>query len=170
MNKTLIVLSLVFVCLLSFTGCKTTKKALKANTHVQTKTNIEQKSNESEKVKEEKNLNTETKTVVTITDFYPPSKVIMKDTVLVGVAVKSITTTITTTKQTDKGKVETEKKEEVKTNLENKTEEKVKVEQTEKTKKPVQWGWIFAITLMVVGLLLYLKGFPFRLFFKSNKK
>lgn len=147
-------------------GCRSTKKATKSNIETKTESVIKTENKVTDKVKEAKNLNVITTTTTTKTEFNKPDST---GTVTVSDkgSVKSIEVTVTTTKQTDNGKIETEHKEEAKTATDNKEYTKTKVEVTEKAKVPIRWGWIFGILVLLTGLAVYLRNSPVAIWLKS---
>lgn len=155
MKKLLVIILVVFLA----SGCRSTKKATKSNINTQTESVIKTESKVADKIKEDKNLNIETVTTITETEYNEPDSVKSTNSEAKG-SVKSTKTTVIKTVQTDKGKIETEHKENAKTEVEKEEDTKTKVDETEKVKVPIRWGWIFGILALLTGLIVYFRNSP----------
>ena len=118
----------------------------------------------SENVKDNRDKVVVRKTTTTKTKYYPPVKTPepTKDSPVPEIKsepeliVESVETTIIEEKETDQGvvesKVEQKQSEKAKVNEESEIETKV----TEKAKKPIAYGWIFGIFVIIAGVGFYL--------------
>jgi len=154
----------IFIVLLIVVSCRSTKKITKSDTTTSKQTEVVKTDEKKENVKDNRDKVVVRKTTTTKTKFYPPVKQpeATKDNSVPEVKttneqiVESIETTVSEEKEVDKGvfvaEIEQKQKEDTKINDESKVESKV----TEKSKKPIAWGWIFGILIFLGGVFFYL--------------
>jgi len=156
---------ILLVLLLALSSCRTTKKATATKVVTTTAVASKEETTTTENTKITNDANTETTTTTKKITYNKPDPI--DSTKLrpgeVNLPAKgsilSEEETITTTKQADKGKVETTKKEEVKKDITEKGDTKTDTKVTEAKKVPIQWWAIFGI--LVVFLILVVAAYLF---------
>jgi len=154
----------IFIALLMVASCRSTKKVTQIDTSTSKQTEVLKTSEKKENVTDNRDKVVVRKTTTTKTKFYPPVKKheATKDNPVPEVKttnepiVESIETTVIEEKEVDKGvfvaEIEQKQKEDTKINDESKVETKV----TEKSKKPIAWGWIFGMLALFAVAFIYL--------------
>lgn len=156
MNKITVLLTIV--CLVSLSGCRSTKKAIKTHVDTSINTDIKQEVKIDEVAKVNNDINTETTTETTETNYFNPDSVKTTTTISDGNGiVKSTKTTKTTTKKADKTKTETNKEVHAKKEENTKEKDNTKIEQTDKKTVPIQWWPIFGIVCIILIIVIYFK-------------
>lgn len=170
-------LLIVILLIIMASGCRSTKKITEGSNVTDKKTEIVQTviSSDSKRVANDKKV--ETTTITTKTEYYPPGveptsiashsvgETSINATAPEPVegkpkdkgAIKSTETIVTTTKESDHGVTEDNRDQKSDTNIGQKENTKTEEKVTDKKTVPIQWGWIFAIMALLVGVFIYLK-------------
>jgi len=158
-----LILLLILLALIS--GCRSTKKLTDSSATTISKTETVQKADVQEQTKVSTDKKAYKKTTITKTVYdtqTKPSDVSNQPTP--GIEPEKDNGTVVSTEVTvieegsaDNSKIETKKSDN--SQIATKTEDSSKAETkvVEKATKPVPWGWIFGILVIVAGAFIYLK-------------
>jgi len=145
-------ITIILILIILITGCRSAKKVTESTIQAKIETVTKTENKVADQITEQKNLNIETVTTITETEYNKPDS----DNSTKG-AVKSTKTTVIKTIQTDKGKIETEHKQEVKTEGTQTEAIQAKDEVTEKKTVRIQSWAIFGILLIISCLSIYFR-------------
>jgi len=148
-------LLIILLLIVSLSGCRSTKKITESSAITSNQSDAVQKIDIQENAKIINDKLSEEETVITITEYFAPEAT--NTNTVTAPVIKSVTTKVTKKKEVDKGKVETEKKDNSQIATKTKAESKIEAKQGEKKIVPIQWGWIFGILVICAGAFIYLK-------------
>lgn len=149
-------LLIILLLIVSLAGCRSTKKITESSAVTSNRSDVVQKVDVQESAKIDNDKLTEEETVTTITEYFAPEAT-NTSTAVSNPVIKSVTTKVTRKKEVDKGKVETEKKDNSQIATKTRGKSRIEAKQDDKKSVPIQWGWIFGILVIVAGAFIYLK-------------